>query len=214
MATVHFKTEAKKMMWRVQDLIANAGGLLTSHIIFVHAWSGCDTTSATFGQGKTFLLKKFHGKEFEELQHISSIFSQSQITAEDVGRAGSRVFVNLYGGKNGQPLNNLRYYKYMDAVASNSTYLDPQKLPPTERAAYFHSLRVHLQIIVWKRLSNGHDDLNPQQWGWKLDGGALIPIMTDLDAAPGRLLKFVRCKCKLISKNPCGSNAYSCRKMV
>ena len=48
----------------------------------------------------------------------------------------------------------------MDAVASNGTYLDPQKLQPTERAAYFHSLRVHLQIIVWKRLSNGHDDLN------------------------------------------------------
>ena len=210
MATVYFKTEANKMMWRVQDLIANAGELLTSHILFVHAWSGCDTTSATFGQGKTFLLKKFHGKGFEELQHISSIFSQSQITAEDVGRAGSRVFVNLYGGKNGQSLNNLQYYKYMDAVASNSTYLDPQKLPPTERAAYFHSLRVHLQIIVWKRLSNGHDDLNPQQWGWKLDGGALIPIMTDLDAAPERLLKFVRCKCKLTSKNPCGSNACSC----
>ena len=100
----------------------------------------------------------------------------------------------------------------MDAVASNSTYLDPQKLPPTERTAYFHSLRVHLQIIVWKRLSNGHDDLNPQQWGWKLDGGALIPIMTDLDAAPERLLKFVRCKCKLTSKNPCGSNVCSCRK--
>ena len=214
MATVYFKKEAKKMMWRVQDLIANAGELLTSHILFVHTWSGCDTTSATFGQGKTFLLKKFHGKGFEELQHISSIFSQSQITAEDVGRAGSRVFVNLYGGKNGQPLNNLRYYKYMDAVASNSTYLDLQKLPPTERAAYFHSLRVHLQIIIWKRLSNGHDDLNPQQWGWKLDRGVLIPIMTDLDAAPERLLKFVQCKCKLTSKNPCGSNACSCRKMV
>ena len=60
-------------------------------------------------------------------------------------------------------VNNLRYYKYMDAVASNSTYLDPQKLSPTERVAYFHSLRVHLQIIVWKRQSNEHDDLNPQQ---------------------------------------------------
>ena len=101
MATVYFKTEAKKMIWRVQDLIANAGELLTSHILFIHAWSGCDTTSTTFGQGKTFLLKKFHGKGFEELHHISSISSQSQITAEDVGKAGSRAFVNLYGGKKG-----------------------------------------------------------------------------------------------------------------
>ena len=30
----------------------------------------------------------------------------------------------------------LRYCKYMDAVASNCTSLDPQKLPPIERAAY------------------------------------------------------------------------------
>ena len=122
------------MMWKVQDVRATAGKLLTSHIHLIHAWSGCNTTSATFGQGRTFLHKNFHGKGFEELQHISSIFSESQITPEDVGKAGSHVFVNLYGGKNGQSLNNLRYYKYiMDAVASNSNSLDPQKLPPTER---------------------------------------------------------------------------------
>ena len=40
----------------------------------------------------------------------------------------------------------------------------------------------------------------------------LIPIMTDLNAAPERLLKFVRCKCRLTSKNPCESNACSGRK--
>ena len=81
MATVYFKTEAKKMMWRVQGLIANAGELLTSHILFVHAWNGCDTTSATFGQGKTFLLKKFHGKGFEELQHIAIIRGEANMPA-------------------------------------------------------------------------------------------------------------------------------------
>ena len=100
----------------------------------------------------------------------------------------------------------------MDAITSNSTSLDPQKLPPTERAAYYHSLRVYLQIQVWERLSIRDDDLDPQQWGWRLDGSVLIPIMTDLDAAPKSLLKFVRCKCKLTSKNPCGNNLCSCRK--
>ena len=95
------------MMWKVQDLIATAGELLTSHLLFIHAWSGCDTTSATFGQGKTFLPKNFMAKGFYKLQHISSIFSESQITPEDVGKAGSNGFVNLYGDKNGQSLNNL-----------------------------------------------------------------------------------------------------------
>ena len=115
-------------------------------------------------------------------------------------------------GKKEESLRNLRYYKYMDMVASNSTSLDPQKLPPTERAAFYHSLRVYLQIMLWKRLLNEHDDLDPQQWGWRLDRDVLRPIMTNLDAAPDSLLKFVRCKCKLSSKNPCGTNTCSCRK--
>ena len=73
MATVYFKSEMKKMMWTVQDLISNAGELIKSHILFIHAWSGCDMTSATFGLGKTFLLNRF-SKDSEELTHISSIF--------------------------------------------------------------------------------------------------------------------------------------------
>ena len=71
--------------------------------------------------------------------------------------------------------------------------IDPQKFPPTERAAHYHSLRVHLQAIMWKKLTN--DDLDPKQWGWKLDSKVLSPIMTDINAAPENLLKFVRCKC-------------------
>ena len=43
-----------------------------SHILFVHAWSGCDTTSATFGQGITDLPKKLN-----ESQQISSLMINS-----------------------------------------------------------------------------------------------------------------------------------------
>jgi len=171
------------MAWKIQDIVESTGELLTSHILFIHARSGCDTTSATYGQGKTFLLKRFN-KESEELP---SIFSNSQISVEEVGKTSSHVFVILYGGKREESLNSLRYYKYMDVVASNSMSLDPQKLPPTERAAYYHDLRIHLQIILWKTLANSHEDLDPQQWGWRLDWDVLSPIMTDLDAAPENL---------------------------
>ena len=84
-----------------------------------------------------------------------------------------------------------------------------QKAPPMARAAYFHSLRVHLQIMTWKRISVKFD---PTQWGWKADGKFLQPIMTDLDPAPGTLLKFIRCKCKVSTRNPCSSNVCSCQK--
>ena len=58
--------------------------------------------------------------------------------------------------------------------------------------------------MLWKDLAN--DNLDPEQWGWKLDGTILVPVMTDQAPAPESLLKFVQCKCKLTSKNPCGTN--------
>ena len=38
-----------------------------------------------------------------------------------------------------------------------------QRLPPTERAAHYHSLRVHLQVVRWSVLSN--DMLQADEWG-------------------------------------------------
>ena len=68
------------------------------------------------------------------------------ITAEEIGKAGVRLFIILFGGKQGDSLNFLRYVKLMEMISSNKA-IDPQKLPPTERAAHFHSLRVHLQVM-------------------------------------------------------------------
>ena len=85
-----------------------------------------------------------------------------------------------------------------------------QKLPPIERAASFHSQRVHLQVIIWKTLSNHH--LDPKLWGWKEKGDKLTPKMTDPPAASGSLLKFIWCNCKSSSSKPCGTTICSCRK--
>ncbi len=96
----------------------------------------------------------------------------------------------------------------MEMVAS-SKKIEPQKLPPTPRAAYFYSLHVHHQIMIWKNLSV---DIDPTKWGWKLDGKSLQPIITDLEPAPEFIIKFIRCKCKLSARSPCSSNVCSCRK--
>ena len=89
--------------------------------------------------------------------------------------------------------------------------IEPEKLPPSERAAYYHGLRVHLQIIEWKMLDDMHK-LDPTAWGWKFDGVCLVPIPTDKDAAPSNILKVIRCKCKSSTKNQCGTNVCSCKK--
>lgn len=62
-------------------------------------------------------------------------------------------------------------------MAANSTKLIPSKLPPTERAAWFHSLRVYLQVTQWKTLME--TQMNALEWGWKLEDGKMVPVMTD-----------------------------------
>ena len=69
--------------------------------------------------------------------------------------------------------------------------IEPKKLPPTEHAAWFHGLRVHLQIIQWKML---HEELNldPRKWGWELENCILSPTPTDKEVAPPNTLQVIR----------------------
>ena len=89
--------------------------------------------------------------------------------------------------------------------------LQPEKMPPTNRAAFFHGLRAHHQIVIWKILNDKDVILDPKDWGWFVSEDAISPIKTDNNVAPKSLLKVVRCTCKS-STNQCGSNRCSCRK--
>lgn len=86
----------------------------------------------------------------------------------------------------------------------------PENLPPTERAACFHGLRAHYQIMEWS-LQEESRMLQAVDWGWKEHRNMLLPIPTDLDLAPELLKKVVRCKCKNSGRNICGTNRCSCR---
>jgi hypothetical protein len=95
-------------------------------------------------------------------------------------------------------------------AASSKKGPAPEKLPPTENAAYYHSLRVHEQVLAWKNPKN--EAVDPKLWAWLLKDNKLWPIKMDIPPAPENILKFIRCNCKLSSRNPCGTNQCSCRK--
>ena len=57
MADIFLHSEAKKKenivpLYSIKDISASLGENMKSLILFVHAWTGCDTTSAIYGQGK------------------------------------------------------------------------------------------------------------------------------------------------------------------
>ena len=90
-------------------------------------------------------------------------------------------FICSYNGNENDTLERLRYNQLMEMAATSNTALKPQDLPPSERAAYYHSLRVHLQVIQWKSLME--TSLLPTEWGWRLVKDCYEPIMTNLEPA-------------------------------
>ena len=98
-------------------------------------------------------------------------FLKTDATPDEVGEAGLKLFVLLYGGKSSDTLSSLRFTKYLK-MTSVSSALKPEKLAP-ERATWFHWHRVYFQVQEWNSLMESK--LDPLDWGWILDGGSLTP---------------------------------------
>ena len=111
----------------------------------------------------------------------------------------------LFGGKIEDCLAKLRYQAFTKKVVSASSFVTPERLPPTEAATKFHCRRVHYQIMVWMGTDDGLDATN---WGWNQQDNQYIPIMSDINAAPDSLLKVIHCNCS----NACMTQCCSCRK--
>ena len=133
--------------WHVKKVKEQLGKEVCRNLLFLHAITGCDTASRLYGVGKASALKKFENVlHFKEQANVFSCHS----AVSDVVTAGEKAFVSLFGGKPGVCLNALRYQRYFKKLASRTSHIEPQSLPPTAAASRFHSLRVYLQVKQWQ----------------------------------------------------------------
>ena len=88
-----------------------------------------------------------------EIQNLSSIRSDRDALADEMGSVELRLFCLLYGGTNTDTLTSLRYARDMAMVAKSNRVV-PQLLPPTERLTHYHRLRVYLPVVRWTVLGN------------------------------------------------------------
>ena len=135
------------------------------------------------------------------------MFADDGASYSQIALAGSQIFVKMYGRKHSDNLDYLGYISIW-SMPQHQLRRYNQRLPPTERAAFFHSLRVHLQVMISKSL--GQCQYDPCSLGWEMKNGVLAPVMTDLNPAPEELLEFIQCKCKVTSMNPCSTSLCCC----
>ena len=63
----------------MRDIVQQIGPTMKEHILFLHAWHGCDTTSAIFEKGKTALCKKIESFLFVICQNKLHTISPASI---------------------------------------------------------------------------------------------------------------------------------------
>ena len=161
-----------------------------NNIFFIHAILGCDTTSGLHGVGKGTSLKKFY--ESHHFRNQAKVFNNASASKKEVIEADEKALVCLYNSKSSGALDCLRYRRYCQIVATNTSQVQPQNLLPTSAAAIYYSLRVYFQVQQWK----GVDATMPtEEWGWKSCEGLLLPVITHIPPTPEALLHAIRSNC-------------------
>ncbi|KAG0713878.1 hypothetical protein GWK47_015218 [Chionoecetes opilio] len=122
----------------VTTLAKKLDPLLSGALLFLHAFSGCDTTSRPYGIGKVSVLKKY-----AELERCSSIFMSPSSSKAEIERAGEDALLIIYGCTTSLSLDSARVDKFQQKVGTATQYVSPEKLPPTSDAAIFHSHRAY-----------------------------------------------------------------------
>lgn len=171
------------------------------HILFIHAFTGCDTTSAFFARSKTKFAKICESRT--DVQNAAEVFKRVDVNLDDLFQAGIKCVLALYGAKKEEAdLNVFRYNTFIKSVGQNST-VKLASLPPTANAAMDHIKRVYLQMQSWM-----DNKLPPENWGWKKNNeNLLMPVTMTQRPAPDNLLEMIFCGCK----TGCGA-AWGCRK--
>ena len=131
--------------------------------------------------------------------------NNTSASKKEVIGAGDKALVCLCNGKSCETLDCLRYRQHCQKVATNTSQVQPQNLPPTSAAATYHSLRVYFQVQQWKGVE---ETMLTEEWGWRSCEGLLVPVMIHLSPAPEALLHVIRCN----GSTDCSSLRCSCRK--
>ncbi|GBL90244.1 hypothetical protein AVEN_130356-1 [Araneus ventricosus] len=194
------KGKISQQIYSIKSIIDKTAA---DHILFLHVFSGCDTTCTLFNQRKMkfiYVLRK--NPNFNE---VIQVFKNPNADPEIIAEAIERFLLELYGyndvkSKNSMSLNDYRYTCFTKSAYKSKFNIS--SLPPTEAAARQHSFRTYHQVQQWYG-----NEQNAEQWGWNRNKNGLIPVSTLEPPAPETLLKLISCKCKKGCQKAC-----RCRK--
>ncbi|KAK6172757.1 hypothetical protein SNE40_016353 [Patella caerulea] len=117
-------------IWNINWLQITLGPEVCHLLPFVHAMTGCDTTSRLFGMGKGIALRKLNSDP--QFRGNAEVFS-NEASKKDIICAGEKTLTCLYGGRSDEDLDALRYRRFCERVSSSNTSVSVHSPPPTHK---------------------------------------------------------------------------------
>ena len=142
------KADGSFEVYAINHLKEVLGHEVCSQLMFIHAVTGCDTTSRIFGVGKKTAFQKLV-KGDPVLRGCANAFTVANQTTDVIDDLGCQAMAVLFGGKCTDSLATMRYNIFSKKVVSASSTVTPERLPPTESATIFHCRRAYYQS--WSR---------------------------------------------------------------
>lgn len=173
---------------RVIDIskIKQALGTDVSYALpFIHALTGCDSTSALHGKGKkkalSLLIDTTFAAEFKECHLYTLPPATALLTKVE------EFICQLYGAKS-KTCNQARYEIYKSPKKAT----DAATLPPTSDALYQHTRRALYQSYLWIESTTAQLSIpTPDGHGWRVDDGKLKTVWTEQPTAPAEVLQVI-----------------------
>ena len=178
---------------------------LSKGILFLHAFSGCDTVSSFCGIGKKTAWNVLQSMKqvLPVFQHLSS--APSSVTEEQMNEI-ERYVVVMY--KNTSQLSKVNEARKQLFSSGNRKI---EKIPPTKAALQQHVRRAAYQAgHIWGQALIPNPTLpSPSDWGWVKQEEKWCPLWTNLSQAAIVCKELVKCGCT----KRCSENC-KCRKSI
>ncbi len=191
--TILFDTGSgnNQRLLNITELANTLSPTYCSTLMVLHAYSGCDTTSALKGIGKVKPMKVL--TKHPHFTASLSTLGDNWTVNDDLMNTFDAFTCIVYGNTRIKSVDKIRYVKINDLCSAEGILptknIDLGSLPPSRKSLEQHLLRANYQVAIWK---NSHIP-NPQipcaeGHGWMNVDGRLEPKWFEGDMLPQLLI--------------------------
>lgn len=165
-------------------------------LLALHAFCGCDTTSAFKGRGHVLPIKTL-----EKLPRFSrplASLGESWEVGEDLLSELEQYTCAMYGNSRFTSVDELRLFKLKEKCdgkpATAMRNMDMGTLPPCRKCLVQHVRRVNYQVAVWKssHIAKPNIPQASERHGWTRVDGVLEPLWIEGQVLPQRLADILQ----------------------